>query len=108
MAVNVLTVNFMAVDLLAVDFLRRAAWRAPLGVLWIVLVAAAWDAGTAAHARSQMAPWCAWNPGIDNFDCSYYTHGQCMAAAWGLGGLCVLNPRVGYGNPVRYRRRARQ
>jgi hypothetical protein len=101
MAVNVLTANF-----LAVDFLRRAAWQ--LTVLWIVLVAAAWDAGSAAHARSQMAPWCAWNPGIGNFDCSYYTQGQCMATAWGLGGLCVLNPRVGYGDPVRSRRRARQ
>jgi hypothetical protein len=102
-----LVVHHLVVDHLVVDRLGRSAWRTQLAALWIVLAAAAWDAGTAAHARSQMAPWCAWNPGIGNYDCSYYTHNQCMATAWGLGGLCVPNPRVGYAEPVRYRRRPR-
>jgi hypothetical protein len=71
-----------------------------------ILVAVACDGGNATHARSQVAPWCAWDPGIDNFNCSFYTHQQCMATAWGNGGLCVLNPRIGY-RDLRQRRRLR-
>jgi hypothetical protein len=74
-------------------------------VLGLLMVAACNGANTA-HARSRIAPWCAWDPGIDNFNCGFYTHQQCMAAAWGNGGLCVPNSCAAYGD-LRLRRRWR-
>lgn len=71
--------------------------------LLIALALIACDARNGAHARP-IAPWCAWDPGISNFSCSYYTHQQCMAAAWGNGGLCVPNSRAAYGYPRERRR----
>jgi Protein of unknown function (DUF3551) len=65
--------------------------------LLIALALIAASGSNGAHARSPIAPWCAWDPGIGNFNCGYYTHQQCMAAAWGNGGLCVPNSRAGYG-----------
>ena len=63
-----------------------------------LLMVAACSGANTAHARSRIAPWCAWDPGIDNFNCGFYTHQQCMAAAWGNGGLCVPNSRAAYGD----------
>ncbi len=60
----------------------------------------------AAQARRPIPPWCAWDPGANGFHCSFYTHEQCMADAWGNGGLCVPNPRAPFGD-VRVRRRRR-
>jgi Protein of unknown function (DUF3551) len=74
---------------------------APVALSALMLAAAA--GGSAAQARKP-APWCAWDTGINNFNCGFYTHQQCMAEAWGNGGLCVPNPRAPYGD-VRQRRR---
>jgi hypothetical protein len=59
----------------------------------------------AAHGPRPIPPWCAWDSGVNNFNCRFYTHQQCMADAWGNGGLCVLNPRAYYYGGVRVRRR---
>ena len=69
---------------------------APAVLSMLVLLACA--GGNAVHARNPIPPWCAWDPGISNFNCGFYTHQQCMAAAWGNGGLCVPNSRAAYGN----------
>jgi Protein of unknown function (DUF3551) len=76
---------------------------AVLGVLVLLACAGA----NVTHARSPIPPWCAWDPGISNFNCGFYTHQQCMASAWGNGGLCVPNSRAAYGN-LRPRRRWRR
>ena len=67
---------------------------AGLGVVALLACAGA----NAVLARSPIPPWCAWDPGISNFNCGFYTHQQCMAAAWGNGGLCVPNSRAAYGD----------
>jgi len=86
----------------------RFSWRTTSTILASVvlsmLLLAASAGASAVHARSPIPPWCAWDPGINNFNCGFYTHRQCMAQAWGNGGLCVPNPRAGYSD-VRQRRR---
>ena len=73
---------------------------AALTLLLLVVSAAA----NPAHARQPIPPWCAWDSGVSNFNCGYYTYQSCMADAWGNGGLCVRNPRAAYGD-ARVRRR---
>jgi hypothetical protein len=90
--------------------IKDTFWRtalntfAPAVLSMLVLLTCA--GGNASHARSPIPPWCAWDPGISNFNCGFYTHRQCMAAAWGNGGLCVPNSRAAYGD-LRPRRRWR-
>ena len=76
-----------------IDVLCRAVSRTFRTATVCVLVAFTCDTGDAAHARSRTAQWCAWDSGIDEFNCSFYTHRQCMENAWGNGGLCVPSPR---------------
>jgi Protein of unknown function (DUF3551) len=68
------------------------------------------DSGqSAAAARWQRAPWCAYLGGFGgNFDCSYYTFEQCMATARGLGGYCSPNPYAVAQEPYRKPRRVRR
>jgi len=76
--------------------------------LGIAVMVGGWDAGTAAHARHQMAPWCAYlGSWGGSYDCSYYTFQQCMATASGIGNICLRNPR-NVGDPPRPPRRARR
>jgi hypothetical protein len=86
-----------------IDALRRAVSSSCKTAAACILVAFTCDTGNSAHARSRMAKWCAWDPGIDGFNCSFYTHQQCMENAWGNGGLCVPSPR-GYVNVPQRRR----
>src|ERR1700730_1039708 len=76
-----------------IDVLCRAVSRTFRTATVCVLVAFTCDTGDAAHARSRTAQWCAWDSGIDGFNCSFYTHRQCMENAWGNGGLWVPSPR---------------
>ena len=75
---------------------RRINWRGLRGAvaLGIAVMAGGWDAGTAAQAQYQMAPWCAYlGSWGGSYDCSYYTFQQCMATASGIGNICLRNPR---------------
>jgi hypothetical protein len=90
-------------------FDRRLLALRTIVALGVAVGAGLLDTRSAAHADwRQLAPWCAYQGGFGgNFDCSYYTWGQCMATARGLGGYCSPNPRVAY-DPYRQPRRVRQ
>ena len=75
-------------------------------VVLCTVMAVASGIGNSADARSQVAPWCAWDPGIQNYICSFYTHQQCMETAWGNGGICLPNSWAEHGDK-RQRRRLR-
>jgi hypothetical protein len=89
---------------------RRTSLRGlkAVAALGVALVAAGLDAGTAARAQYQMAPWCAYlGSWGGSYDCSYYSFQQCMATASGLGNICLRNPRY-VGEPARPPRRVRR
>jgi len=56
-------------------------------------------------------PWCAqYQDASVIFSCAFYTREQCMATVSGVGGFCMLNPRLrrstaAYDEPRRTKRR---
>lgn len=52
----------------------------------------------AAPATARDYPWCSKTPDTGGFpQCSFMTFEQCVATVSGLGGDCVQNPAIGYG-----------
>ncbi len=75
--------------------MRDAAMKAmptAWGFATAILVAAMF--ATAASARAQNYPWCAYYAmGADGggTNCGFVTYEQCMTTLSGMGGFCVLN-----------------
>jgi hypothetical protein len=50
-------------------------------------------------------PWCARNLAGRDIDCSFVSHGQCMATVSGVSGFCMQNPAPPPPAPPRRSRR---
>lgn len=83
--------------------------RTTLFGLAIVTAALALDAAPAnAQYRYQLAPWCAqYNLPGGPMSCNFATFEQCRAQVGGVGGMCNVNPYLGYGTANAYGSRPR-
>jgi len=78
--------------------------RTALFGLAILMATLVLDAAPAnAQYRYQLAPWCAqYNLPGGPMSCNFATLEQCRAQVSGVGGMCNVNPYLGYGAASAY------
>jgi len=71
--------------------------------LAILAALAVTTAPATAQYRYQRAPWCAqYNLPGGPMSCNFATFEQCRAEVSGVGGMCNVNPYLGYGSTYSY------